>query len=504
MLLKTLLMLVLLKTLFPQSQTCDLDHMISQLLMVSFESKDQDESLRFLIHDLQVGGVIYYPWANDLSEPCKVRTLSDQLHAMAKEPLLIAVDEEGGLVSRLGPGFVTFPGQRVLGELDDELLTEQAACCLAKEVVSAGINLNFSPVVDVNLEQDNPIIGIRAFSSQADVVTRHAGSMINSFKKHGLFSTLKHFPGHGDVKKDSHFDLPYLDKSLDELKACELMPFHKLASLADAVMTAHIVAKPFDETLPVTFSKKALDYLRTECSFEGVIISDSLTMKSLDVICLSLEEKALRALKAGCDMLLLGAQELEESKKLSAMRLDQVLSVHSCLKEAVLTGDISYEKICASYDRIRALKEKIRAQQPDFDKASFEKLAQNMARAALKKIGNASEKITNLQVICHETLGIEKTKFTSHHIKKFGPQSGYEISELDPNMPVVILSYDALKHDSEKHLIQSLLNRYKESILVLTKNPEDDRFFKNASVIYKTFSPTIFSLDQLYEEIMTP
>lgn len=324
-----------------------LEEKVGQLFMVCFKGEEINDDARTLVQDLKVGGIIYYNWANGLHSRDQVRTLSEDLQAHAKVPLLIAVDQEGGRVARLT--FTKFPSNQ---EVKDPLET---AFSIGEELKSVGINMNLAPVVDVNSNPENPVIGDRSFSSDPKEVVTCGKAALDGYKKAGVIATLKHFPGHGDTYVDSHGDLPVVNKSLRELEKAELLPFKELHS--SAIMTAHLLVPAIDPEFPATLSKKTLDYLRVEIGFQGVIVSDSLTMEGVLKKAGSVEEAAIQAILAGCDLLIFGGRRLNEEQ--TELGVAEIQQIHRAVVKAALHGRISQERIDEALQRVLHLKSKI-------------------------------------------------------------------------------------------------------------------------------------------------
>jgi beta-N-acetylhexosaminidase len=219
-------------------------------------------------------------------------------------PALIAIDEEGGRVARLSPPALSLPPMRMLARLDDLGLLERVGSALGRQLRCLGLTLNFAPVVDVDTNPDNPVIGDRAFSHDPERVVLYAGAFLRGLRAGGIQSCLKHFPGHGDTLLDSHLALPTVAHGRGRLDAVEILPFRRLAALADSMMTAHVVYPELDPTQPATLSPRIADeLLRAEIGFEGVLFSDDLEMQAIAGHT-QLEDSAVRAIQAGCDLLL--------------------------------------------------------------------------------------------------------------------------------------------------------------------------------------------------------
>ncbi len=342
-------------------QELSLDEKAGQILMVHFHGSAANEQSRILIHELHVGGIIYYNWANGLTSFEQVQKLSSSLQDQALQnripiPLLIACDQEGGRVQRLKLGFTIFPGNQALGLTQKPDLAERAACAMGKEMMAAGVNMNLAPVVDINSNPKNPVIGTRSYGETPETVITFAERALAGFHKAHLITTLKHFPGHGDVAVDSHTDLPVISKSKEELQKIELRPFKELAKSTDAIMTAHLMVPALDPINCATLSPKVIGILREEIVFKGVIITDSLVMEGLLKNCTSIDEAAIRSIEAGCDIILLGGKQLVGANKNLELTLDDVKRIHAAIVQAVKSNRISEDRLNQSVKRVLDLK----------------------------------------------------------------------------------------------------------------------------------------------------
>lgn len=348
-----------------------LEEKVGQLLMVHFNGEVANEEAKTLIQQAYVGSIIYYNWANSLHSPEQVRNLSNSLQALASQnriafPLLIAVDQEGGAVARLRKGFTEFPGNAALGKSQNPKLAERCAFAIGRELQAVGVNLNLAPVVDVNSNPLNSIIGTRAFGDSPATVTRFAKSTLKGYRAAGMITALKHFPGHGGVETDSHQDLPVIKKNREELDQTELFPFCQLCEQADTIVTAHLLVHALDPVNCTTLSKSSLDLLRTEIGFKGVIISDSLVMEGLLKNCHSIEDAAIRALNAGCDILLLGGKLLDGSHKNLELNANDCLKIHRELLSAIQDGRITLQRLNEAVQRILYLKNRYLSRPSNF------------------------------------------------------------------------------------------------------------------------------------------
>lgn len=339
-----------------------IEEKVGQMLMVHFRGEIANSEAETLIKKAHVGGFIYYQWANGLSSVAQIRELSRSLQAIAKAnhklPLLISIDQEGGRVSRLkGDGFTAIPSNRSLAQEKKAGIVKKAAFIIGQELNSVGINMNLAPVVDVNSNPLNPIIGDRSFSNSADEVAALGKEALDGYHEAGIITTLKHFPGYGDITVDPHATLPISNKTLAELEKVELLPFVKLSAQTDAIMTAHLLIPALDPHNCATLSKPILqDLLRQKLQFQGIIISDSLVMEGLLNNCGDINEAAIRAIAAGCDILILGGKALLDTKETLELTMDNVLSIHQSLVNAVRQGRLSEAQIDSSVERIVKVK----------------------------------------------------------------------------------------------------------------------------------------------------
>lgn len=343
------------------SATMSLEEKVGQILMVHFHGCEANEEARELIQELHVGGIIFYTWSNGLDSPEQVQRLCTGLQTLAQHnrnpiPLLLAVDQEGGKVSRFKSGFTQIPNNQVIALAGDPATAEAAARTIGTELRSVGINMNLAPVVDVNCNPNNVIIGARSFGADPATVVTFGAAALRGYHQAQVLTTLKHYPGHGDVSVDSHHGLPVVNKSLQELQEMELLPFAQLAHSTDAIMTAHIVVPALDADNCATLSEKVLGYLRNTIGFRGVIIADSLVMEGVLQKCSSVDEAAIQALNAGCDILLLGGKLFQGERAGFELSVDDIKRIHTSLVAAVRSGRIPLSRLDSVVERVMQLK----------------------------------------------------------------------------------------------------------------------------------------------------
>lgn len=306
------------------------------------------------IHDQDLGGLILFD--KNIVDARQVTTLTHDLQMEAGDiPLFLGIDQEGGVVKRI-PGGTNLPGQMALGATGDTTLAEAAGRLTGEELKALGLQVNFAPVLDINSNPDNPIIGIRSFGSNPDLVTRLGIAEIQGLRQSGVIATVKHFPGHGDTVVDSHLGMPVLSHDRERLDAVELKPFRSaIVNGVEMIMTAHIAFPAVDNEhvtslkdgssvpIPATLSKKVLTgLLRGELGYKGVIISDAFTMNAIAEH-FGENQAVVRAVSAGVDIILMPQDPA---------------AAHQTLVKAVKSGAIPIETIHSSVKRILELKAK--------------------------------------------------------------------------------------------------------------------------------------------------
>lgn len=268
--------------------------------MGGFSGLMMPSSLMEAFAEGSIGGVTFF--SRNISSPEQLHTLISEIEWPQERPPLLAIDQEGGRVARLKSPIVKLPPMRELGKLGDPSLTKQAAALLGSQLRAIGLTMNFAPVLDVDTNPDNPIIGDRAFGTRPKEVILHARAFAAGLADAGVLSCGKHFPGHGDTLLDSHLALPTVQHALARLEAVELLPFRQALDFP-ALMTAHVVFPELDAHRPATLSPHVVGLLRRDMGYDGVIISDDLEMKAVAKMH-SIAESAILAIEAGCDVLL--------------------------------------------------------------------------------------------------------------------------------------------------------------------------------------------------------
>jgi len=343
-------------------RTLSLEEQIGQLILVGFNGLEGSPGSLIIrqIRDYHLGGV----WLTDregpvaghtgnIESPDQVRRLTVSLQANAAIPLFVAIDAEGGQIIRLKPeyGFtVTIPAAE-LGKRNLPALTFDQARSISQMLQSLGINFNFAPVLDLNTFPDNPAIGRkqRSFSEDPFIVIKHALQVLYAQRQAGIMSAIKHFPGQGGARTDSHTGLVdvtgyWTSRDLEPFKHCID------AGLTDAVLSAHIYLRQFDAANPATFSPVIINgLLRHDMGYDGLIISDDLLMGAIRRF-YSFEATVFATLSAGIDVLLI-AQAAYEGE-------DYVQLTHAIIMDLIRQGRLTPDRISRSFNRVMALKQK--------------------------------------------------------------------------------------------------------------------------------------------------
>jgi beta-N-acetylhexosaminidase len=318
----------------------ELERLASACLFPGFAGLTPPDWIRRRLVD-GLGGVVLYARNVDSSE--QLTALTAALRA-ERDDVLVAIDEEGGDVTRLeASNGSSYPGSAALGAVDDVELTERVAEAMGADLAAVGVNLDFAPVADVNTNPGNPIIGIRSFGTDPDLVARHVAAFVRGLQSTGVAACAKHFPGHGDTSTDSHLELPTVAVGRETLVVRELVPFRAAIDAGvQSIMTAHILLPALDE-VPATTSRAVLtDLLRSELGFEGMVMTDALEMRAISAT-VGVEEGAVRALQAGADALCLGHDRGDEA----------VASITRAVVEAVRSGRLPEVRLGEAASRVR-------------------------------------------------------------------------------------------------------------------------------------------------------
>jgi beta-N-acetylhexosaminidase len=286
-------------------------------------------------------------FGRNIASPEQLASLTAQLRS-EREDVLVAIDEEGGDVTRLEARTgSSFPGNHALGAVDDVNLTREVAHELGRRLAECGVNLNWAPSADVNSNPSNPVIGVRSFGADPELVARHTAAYVTGLQSAGVAACTKHFPGHGDTAVDSHHALPRIDAERAVLEERELLPFRAaIAAGTRAVMSAHILVPTLDPDHPATLSLRVLtDLLRGRLGYDGLIVTDGMEMQAIAAT-YGIERGSVLAIAAGADAICVGGGLADD---------ETVRRLRDALVSAVRSGELPEERLAEAAERVRGL-----------------------------------------------------------------------------------------------------------------------------------------------------
>ncbi|HVO10074.1 MAG TPA: beta-N-acetylhexosaminidase [Vicinamibacteria bacterium] len=328
----------------------DVVRRVGQRFAIGFEGHTVSADARTLLREFGVGSVILF--ARNVDGPEQVAELVRELQEAARDagqqqPLLVAVDQEGGRVARLREPWTVWPSARAVGRTRSAETAQKVGAAIAAELRACGIAVDFAPVVDVDTNPDNPVIGDRSFGDDPDLVGRLGAAMVKGLQEAGVAACAKHFPGHGDTAVDSHLELPAVDHSRARLADVELRPFRGVIEAGVAmVMTAHVLVREIDDSRPATLSEPMVGgLLRKELGFDGVVATDDLDMQAVAKHWPAAQVGVLAA-QAGCDLLC------------CCRNHDAQVAAIEGLIRALEAGEIPFRQAEVSEKRLRRLKER--------------------------------------------------------------------------------------------------------------------------------------------------
>lgn len=490
-----------------------LEQQVGQKLLLSFEGKQAPSAdILQAIQEQRLAGVTLFRPFN-VEDAQQLRSLNDQLQQAAQRanlpPLLIGVDQEGGQLMAVGFG-TPLPGNMALGATDSPELARQAGEVLGCELAALGINLEYAPVCDININPSNPVVGVRSFGEVPEQVAKLASALLQGVQSQGVAATVKHFPGHGDTASDSHHGTPVVPHSLERLHQVEFIPF-KAAIQAGvrAVMTAHLAVPAVDSItdLPATLSSAILSgILRQELGFEGVIITDAMDMHAirqgsaayLDAVC---------AVQAGADLALL------------TQFTDQAGIYHS-LVQAVQRGLISQERLESSTRRVLSLKNWLAGQkQPDLSMiqcAKHRQIAKDIAERSVTLVRDEhgvlpwrpvpGQKISVVVPKPSDLTPADTSSYIHPDLAGALRRRGVEVEEVilsinpdaqeisqvlqavEESALVIIGTINACAHAGQASLVQAVLERGQTCVAAALRLPYDLAYFPQAPVFLCTYS----------------
>jgi beta-N-acetylhexosaminidase len=421
---------------------------------------------RWLLAELErgLGGVTLFAINGNVPGTAELAELTAALRKAGDDPV-ITIDEEGGDVTRLAHTTGSpYPGNAALGAVDDPELTRRVHRSLGAELAQVGVNLDLAPSVDVNTADDNPVIGTRAFGSDARLVARHAAAATIGLQEAGVAACAKHFPGHGATRVDSHLEAPVVDADLELLEGRELVPFRAaIEAGVQAVMTAHLNLPAITRGEPATLSHAAVTgLLRERLGFQGVVITDALDMRGASAA-IGIPEAAVRSLAAGADLLCLGSQEHEES----------VRAILAAIVAAVGAGRLPLERLAEAAERTRRLKDWLAKASPGgIDPA----VGMEAARRAVRVSGELPRSGAPLVVQFEASVNIAAGPVpwglgpwlpAADLVRVDGATAvPAELVDRAAGRPLVLVVRDAHRHPGQRALVSALLADRPDAVVV--------------------------------------
>lgn len=328
-------------------ENMSVEEKIGQMIFSSISGTELGAEEEKLIHQYKVGGIIVNK--KNITSPSQMVAYMNSLKEENKNnvPLFFGIDQEGGRIAKLPGDLRAIPSHFEIGKQNDPSFAFEIGTVLGKLVSSFGFNVNFAPVLDINSNPENPVIGDRSFGINPDVVSKLGIQMMKGIQGENIIPAIKHFPGHGDTSVNSHDELPVVQKTMPELEQMELIPFKQaIAEGADMVMIAHILLPSIDLEFPSSMSEAIItDLLREKIGFDGVVITDDMTMEAI-TNSFDIGKASVMSVKAGADIVMV------------AHEFENVVKAITALTTAVENGEITEERIDQSVERILKLKNK--------------------------------------------------------------------------------------------------------------------------------------------------
>ncbi len=329
-------------------KSMSLEEKVGQIMVCGFDGTHPSGEIKRLIRDYHLGNVILFK--RNIEDPGQIRNLTSELQGMSKIPLTMAVDQEGGIVTRLTAPFTVFPGSMATAATGDPNNAYLEGLTMAKEMRAVGLNWNLAPVVDVNDLPQNPGIGVRSYSDEPHTVAKYASEFVRGLHDGKVAGCAKHFPGKGHSAKDAHMEMPTVDRDMNDLVKIDLFPFRELINDGiDAIMPSHVYYPALceSEDLPATLSSSVMtDLLKNQMDFNGVVVTDDLEMGGITKS-IKGSDAAWRSLLAGADIVMI------------CHTYDEQIKTFEKIIEKVKFGNIPIERLNDAVRRVLSMKEKL-------------------------------------------------------------------------------------------------------------------------------------------------
>lgn len=502
-----------------------LQEKVGQLLMVGFiGTTEVPEGMQELVRERNLGGAIYF--SRNVKSAEQLADLSQQLQNLAKEssaglPLFISIDQEGGIVSRMPNTATVFPGNMALGAVNDPDLVYEMARVVAKELKAVGVNINLAPVLDVNNNPANPVIGVRSYGEDPELVGKLGAAYVKGLQAEGVLACGKHFPGHGDTSFDSHFALASVPHSRERLQDVELKPFKVAIEQGLAsIMSAHVIFPTIEpDGVPGTLSRRVLtDLLRKELGFDGLVLTDCMEMHAISKN-YGPAEAAIRAIEAGADQVLV------------SHTFEMQMESYNGLLQAVQSGRLSEERINESVARILKWKEYLAWDRWTVDPTEVQKVGSREHREVAAVIGERAvtlvrdrhgllpvkpEQVKKVvlvyPVVKMLTVVEEKDAWPRENIHRAFKEVYGEVELLTINMDpdanecaqvkaavasadlVIFSAFFASKNPAQARLINELAEASDRMVVVAIRNPYDLEVLPEVAVYLTTYDYNEYNL----------
>ncbi len=467
---------------------------IGQRIVVGFPGTIIDAELEELICNYKIGNIILFK--HNITSIPQVKKLCQDLQEMVRKntghSAFITIDQEGGMVTRLDQDAVNVPGAMAIAATKNVDNAYQAGKITGEQLRDVGINFNLAPTVDVNSNMDNPVIGVRSYGDLPEQVAAYGVAMTRGLQDGGVLACAKHFPGHGDTNVDSHLGLPLIDKTLEELEQCELIPFKEVIEAGiPAVMTTHILFPKLEpEKIPATMSHKIITgLLREKLGFEGLIVSDCMEMNAIKQL-YGTVEGVKQAISAGVDLVF-----ISHTAKVAR-------EVSDVLTKALETKQIPIKEMNDTVERILKYKEKyLKYNQSsiNFDVKSGQNFAFNLLKASITPVQMPTDTLPELgphplfigtplfratNVSNQQEDGICFSEFLA---KRFGGEAilispnpeeaeiKLALAEVEKYSCVVIGTYNGHLYNGQLELVRQVADKNQKVIVIALRNPYDLR-----------------------------
>lgn len=466
-----------------------LEQMVGELFMIGINGKELDDQTIKILEEIQPGFVILF--ARNIESAPQVYNLTKQITQIVKKSVVFAIDQEGGIVTRLRDGFAVSCGAMALAATGDKTNAYLAGKILAKEMKTIGITWNLAPVVDINDNPNNPGIGVRSFGDTPEKVVNFSTAFYFGLKEIGVAACAKHFPGKGSVSIDAHLDMPTLDKNLEELERWELLPFTKLMSMGiESVMPSHIYLPKLQKNkMPATVSKEIIiDLLRKRLKYEGIVIADDLLMGGITKN-MSIEDAVLESFKAGMDVLTVCH---EPTAQLSAMR--------ALVKKIEDDPELAI-RLRESLARIRNFKEKFTPTFSDkiaLDFSQDQEIMEKIAEQSITVVNDQDEMIPvhlskDDYIITVKTSRLVQVQETEPDIpwvaKELSKRFSTKFLVIEKDKPVdvsgnrcVLFTENAHLFEWQRSTIDKIRKNFKKLLIVALRNPYDCFLVDSSSI----------------------